>query len=252
MTSDDDGGTKCLGTTKVRTDSVELFEQSLTCDLDGSFAFHGLNDEYEQSMYLSVLEPLEDEDNEEGLERDNTVGERRRLTDPSSARPPRGPSGPNVLRARSDHHRLNGSSSLRAAPRRGLSASCSMMNFDGSFSNCGTQLSREKSKLCKLSSQSGHHRGDDNSAPSRTIHRRRSSKSVISTSSEDSFYDGGSSVAQLHVGDLVMLGNKEASSSLHLRRRMPPRGKPCDDLEDGENSSEEQELGDAHLDALKA
>jgi hypothetical protein len=36
-------------------------------------------------------------------------------------------------------------------------------------------------------------------------------------------FDGDASIAQLQVGDFLMLANKELSTSSHLRRRMPKR-----------------------------
>jgi hypothetical protein len=249
--------------------AIDLLEGS--CDLEGSFASCSQNDvnddsekqcdsQFEQEFFESILDPLEDEENDEGLPQGDEDGQSEEMTDPTQPRRsrrssgPSGPSGRPILRSKSDHHRgVSRCSSGRAAPRRGLSASCSMMNFDGSFSNSGTQLSREKSKLCKLSSQSSHQRGDDDRVPARSVHRRRSSKSVISTvsnSSDDTSYDGNTSFAQLQVGDLVMLGSKETSTSLHLIRRMPRRRKSCDDLEYVESSSEE--LLEADMDALKA
>ncbi len=270
MTSDD-GATKCVGGMKApsstKSMSMELLDESISYDLEASFASHSHNEgdniydasnsQYEQEFFESILEPLEGEDNEEDPSRDKTSCERRQdlrgmrksqLNDSSQPRPPR-PGGHQVVRANSDHRgpAVSRSGSGRAVPRRGLSASCSMMSYEGGLLNSGAQLSREKSKLCKLSSQSSHQSGHDN-MPNRSVHRRRSSKSVVSTSSDDSLDENGS-FAQLQVGDVVMLGNKEVSTSIHLRRRMPRRGRTGDDLEDAEDSSHQLE---ARMDALKA
>ena len=138
-----------------------------------------------------------------------------------------------------------------------FSVSYSGLNFDASFSALApggcpqTPLSRERSKLCRLSaSNSSLNIGSNHSSTSRgsrasrgSTQRRRTAQmppmldlmmnSSNGNNSEIQFdgsasvavmqLDGDSSIAQLQVGDYLMLANKEMSTSSHLRRRMPKR-----------------------------
>ena len=137
----------------------------------------------------------------------------------------------------------------RSGPGGAMAMSCSALNFDASFSaGCPrTPLSRERSKLCRLSGSNSTLNSSSHSGASRgsrgSTQRRRASQlppsidTVMNTSNStyaDSKFDGSascaimnfdgdSSVAQLQVGDFFMLANKELSTSSHLRRRMPRR-----------------------------
>eukprot|EP00529_Nitzschia_sp_RCC80_P024412 CAMPEP_0113519610 /NCGR_PEP_ID=MMETSP0014_2-20120614/43620_1 /TAXON_ID=2857 /ORGANISM="Nitzschia sp." /LENGTH=453 /DNA_ID=CAMNT_0000417357 /DNA_START=209 /DNA_END=1570 /DNA_ORIENTATION=+ /assembly_acc=CAM_ASM_000159 len=145
----------------------------------------------------------------------------------------------------------------RSGPGGAMAMSCSALNFDASFSaGCPrTPLSRERSKLCRLSGSnstlnttsnhnSNHSSTSRGSRGSRgSTQRRRAAQlppsidlmmnTSNSTDSDSKFdgsasvaimnFDGDSSVAQLQVGDFLMLANKELATSSHLRRRMPKR-----------------------------
>jgi hypothetical protein len=250
----DDGTTTSVGGIKrrSRTDSIStgFLDESLSSDLEASFAslghfgdddsvVDGSNPGYEEDCFESILEPLDGEDEDEAFagEKARNGGRqgpygmaRTRSSDSCPSTRPTKQGAPHVVRANSDHctRAVRRASSGRVVPRRGLSASCSGINIDAGLLNPGTPLSREKSKLCRLSSRSIPHVGLDG-APSRGVHRRTSARSVHSSSSEDSL-DGNSSFAQLQLGDIVMLANKELSTSIHLKRQMP-RGSTSRDVD---------------------
>lgn len=213
-------------------------DESFSFDHLGSYASFRYDDSttheisksnIEDDFFESFLEPLESEEEEVPIagdeeqdddRRENLREMRRRQSSDSTSTGHAQEGGRQVVRANSE---LVGvvarrASTGRVITRRGLSASSSMMDFDPNSLHSGTQLSRERSKLCKLSRTSGH-----DSLPSRGFQRNRSSRSVVSNSSDDGT-DGSACLAQLQVGDIFMLASKELSTSTHLKRQMPRSG----------------------------
>jgi hypothetical protein len=116
----------------------------------------------------------------------------------------------------------------RRLPQGNSTLPCSTLNRSlSNLSGCTAPLSREKSKLHLLSQHSSHHSSktinSTGTLPRSSCSRRRPMERSVSglTSTSDRSFDGNISCAQLQIGDCVMLGNKELSTSAHLIRRMP-------------------------------
>ena len=106
-----------------------------------------------------------------------------------------------------------------------MSSSNKLNRSLSNLSGCSTPLCRRKSKLCLMSqsNHSGHsiERSPGSLSKSRAASfRRQNAKLEIPDVMGD---DSEALGTQLEVDGQVLLGNKELSTSTHLRRRMPNR-----------------------------